>query len=166
MTEVYEIVSYGGGAALTALFDALAAISKGKPYQSILYIGALYAGLWAIYTGFGRNQGALLFKHLLWVWVLSSVLWTSTVRVRVQDPVSGEGHDIDNVPMLIGYFGSRINSVGTFLTQLIEDNLKGYDHNRKFGTSGLTFGSKVREKGKILNFTNCSLFNFLFDNLI
>jgi conjugal transfer mating pair stabilization protein TraG len=143
MTEVYEIVTYGGGAALTALFDALAAISKGKPYQSILYIGALYAGLWAIYTGFGKNQGALLFKHLLWVWVLSSVLWTSTVRVRVQDPVSGEGQDIDNVPMLIGYFGSRINSVGTFLTQLIEDNLKGYDHNRKFGTSGLTFGSKV-----------------------
>ena len=143
MTEIYEIVTYGGGAALTALFDALAAISKGKPYQSILYIGALYAGLWTIYTGFGKNQGALLFKHLLWVWVLSSVLWTATVRVRVQDPVSGEGQDVDNVPMLIGYFGSRINSVGTFLTQLIEDNLKGYDHNRKFGTSGLTFGSKV-----------------------
>ena len=60
MTEIYEIVTYGGGAALRALFDALAAISKGKPYQSILYIGALYAGLWAIYTGFGKNQGALL----------------------------------------------------------------------------------------------------------
>lgn len=158
MNEIYEIITHGGGPAMVKIFDAIAMTNKDETFKAILYIASLYAGLWVIFIAFSKSSGAILFKHLMWVWVVTSILWASTVRVKVTDPVNGMTHDVDNVPLLVGYFGSRINSIGYGVTKLIENNMTDLDSTRKYRNSGMAFGSKAVAQISNMKISNADLY--------
>ncbi|MFN5382870.1 MAG: conjugal transfer protein TraG N-terminal domain-containing protein [Alphaproteobacteria bacterium] len=140
----WEVYTLGGGAYLWDVFNAVAAITKGEKYLTIVALTATLGLTWALLkSAFGGSFTVNL------AWAMSFMLFYNVIllptgTVIVHDPInrSEPYQKIDNVPFALAVFASMSSQVGYNITTMMEAAFSQPD-DLAYHKNGLLFGSKL-----------------------
>ncbi len=151
MAGGYEIYGYGNVDALSGVFNAIAAISGGDDFKSIiaavLVIGFLFAFL--AYALKPQNHQGLMW--LVSVSLIYIILFVPKSSVQIVDKIGNQATVVvDNVPWGLAAQASVISSIGNTMTELFETAVQtippagvSLDEELNYGKHGLMFGAKL-----------------------
>ena len=140
----WEVYTLGGGTYLWEVFNAVAAITKGEKYLTIVALTATLGLTWALLkSSFGGSFTVNV------TWAISFMLFYNVVflpkgTVLIHDPLNrGEPYQtVDNVPWALAAFASMSSQVGRGITESMEAAFSQPD-DLSYHKNGLLFGSKL-----------------------
>ena len=152
----YHIYTFGNGAILKGLFDALATClnaEDGSLYVPLirisLMIGALWAALYALYGDFMRA----IMHWLLPTTIIMQLLFVPQATVVIHDPVSHYHQNVDRVPYGLAMIAGSISKIGYHLTEEVEKLFRLPD-DLKYQKTGMLFGSSLIQQARTFKITN------------
>ncbi|WP_295623189.1 conjugal transfer protein TraG N-terminal domain-containing protein [uncultured Lamprocystis sp.] len=116
---MWEIVSIGDAAYLTAVLNAVAMLSGSGDMRTLAGIGFLVGLLLILFQGIIQARPPQL-QHLLVAWVIYLGMFGPTVRLSVEDVYSGAVRVVDNVPLGPAAIGSAMSQIGFGVARLFE----------------------------------------------
>ncbi len=152
----YHIYTFGNGAILKGLFDALATClnaEDGSLYVPLirisLMIGAIWAALYALYGDFMRA----IMHWLLPTTLIMQLLFVPHATVVIHDPVSHYHQNVDRVPYGLAMIAGSISKIGYHLTEEVEKLFRLPD-DLKYQKTGMLFGSSLIQQARTFKITN------------
>lgn len=140
----WEVYTLGGGTYLWEVFNAIAALTTGKNYLSIIAITAMFGMTWAML----QASVSSTFKPNL-TWIISfmlfyNVMFAPKATVIIHDPLNRAAlYDrVDNVPFALAVFASFSSRIGKELTEKMEMSFSPPDY-LPYHEHGMLFGSKL-----------------------
>lgn len=149
----YEIYSYGNNIALSALFNAIAAITQSQTYLTMVYV--------VFVVGFLGAFGTMAVGRDIWAgprWLVTAiliylVLLVPTASVQIIDKTNNlPPQVIGNVPWGLASQASVVSDIGNILTGLFETAVQlipapgggtALEPGLTYQQSGLMFGAKL-----------------------
>lgn len=144
---MYTIYSYWDMAELQAVLNAVAMVSGGNDFASLLRIFALIGLFVAVTYGFVRARGedAAAYLVVIAIWYVGLFVPKVTVTIEDRAPATGAPVSVANVPLGLAFFASSTSRIGSWLTETYETYFSLPDDLR-FDRNGLLFGGRILEE--------------------
>lgn len=150
----YEIYTYGTGEILHGVFNAIAmCLKKESLYDSLVYVGLLSGGMWAVLYAIFRDIRQLFGAWIVPLVAFNTLLFKPTATVLIHDPVTNFHRPVSNVPYGLAVFASYTSRIGYGITEQIEKIFNMPD-NIRYQKTGHVFASSLMEKAKMFRITN------------
>lgn len=152
---MWEIITYGGGAFLVDIFNAIAAISNNGNYMAIIRIFLIASLFWILLQIAFGSKFDISIKWYICTILLLNALFLPRVNVLIIDRLNRNlpAAQVANVPYGLAVFASLTSRVGDELTRLLEINFALPD-DMQFQRSGMLMPAKLVEESRKFNFVN------------
>ena len=135
----YVITTYGGGELFFLVFNGIAALfneANGGILGPLIHLGLLVGSVYVTILMLFRNQLIEGIRWLLWVIVVTNLLFLPKTRIHIYDPLNNYHRDVDHVPLTLGLFASLTSQIGQNITERLEAvfSLPDYMPYHKTGT--------------------------------
>ena len=105
------ITTYGGGELFFLVFNGIAVLFN-QDHRGIIgplvHLGLLVGSVTVTVSMLFRNQLIEGIRWLLWVIIVTNLLFLPKTRIHIHDPLNHYHRDVDHVPLTIGLFASLI----------------------------------------------------------
>jgi conjugal transfer mating pair stabilization protein TraG len=149
-----EIVTSGGGEALSYILNAVAAITGGSSYISLIKISLAFGVIWVSFrAAFAFPIGDSL-KWFMGYLVLYNAMLLPKETVLITDKFDPAFHRVvDNVPVGITKIGSYTSQIGIGIAELFDQSFSLPD-DMQYSKNGFLFGTKLLEQASRLKIRN------------
>jgi conjugal transfer mating pair stabilization protein TraG len=152
-----EIITSGGGQTLYYIFNAIAAITGGDSFMSLIKVSLGFAVVWISF----KTAFALPFvDNLKWFMtylVLYNAMLLPKETVLITDTFDSTfAATVDNVPLGIAEIGSYTSQIGSGIAKLFDQNF-GLPNDLQYSNNGFLFGSKLLNDASKLKINNSEL---------
>ena len=141
----YEIFTIGGGETLQMIFNAVAAFTGDGSYADIIGITVLLGGIWitiSLAYGVAVQESA---KWLVMAYAIYGILFVPKITVQITDRLNPlQVRVVDNVPFVLGAFGSYLSLIGDTMTNSMEV-LFSLPNGVNYTENGFLFGVDLIE---------------------
>ena len=138
------LVTYGGGAILNNIFNAIAMLMNGKQggfIQPLMIITISIGTLWAVSKALFSSSGqAFLGQFIIPLIAIVGLLMVPTSSVRIEDVLTGNGYIVRHVPFLLAKFSALTSSIGYQITTRVETTMHVPD-DVAYNATGMIFGA-------------------------
>jgi conjugal transfer mating pair stabilization protein TraG len=149
-----EIVTSGGGEALYYILNAVAAITGGSSFMSLIKISLSFGTIWITYRAAFSFPFGDSIKWFLAYLVLYNALLLPKETVLITDNFDPAfARTVDNVPIGIAEIGSYTSQIGIGIAELFDQNF-GLPDDMQYSKNGFLFGSKLLKDTAKLKITN------------
>ena len=144
---MYIIYSYWDMAEIQAVLNAVAMVTGGNDFASLLRVFALIGLFIAVTYGFVRARGEDAAAYLIIISIWYVGLFVPKVIVTIEDraPATGAPVQVANVPLGLAFFASTTSQIGDWLTERFETYFS-MPADLRFDRNGIMFGSRVLEE--------------------
>lgn len=138
-----EVITYGNGAILVDLFNAIARIREGNFINGI-FIAMMLSGfvLSIIQNIVVFNPKAIAAWTISWS-VIFGFVYQPTRTVVISDRIVGGQVAIDHIPLGLAVFSSVVSQAGSNLAEIFEDQLQLPDEVSRYTRTGTLMSSKL-----------------------
>ena len=149
-----EIVTSGGGEALNYILNAVASITGGNSYMSLIKISLAFGVIWVSFrTAFAFPIGDSL-KWFMGYLVLYNAMLLPKETILITDKFDPAFHRVvDNVPVGIAEIGSYTSQIGIGIAELFDQSFSLPD-DMQYSKNGFLFGTKLLEQASRLKIRN------------
>lgn len=148
------VYTYGGGEILRMIFNAIASITKGGLFNSLMVIFASFGAFWVVVTTFFSGKiEAIILQFFFPALLVSSLLMLPKTTVHIEDAFVKIPYKVDNVPWLLGFPVQLISSLGYKITDAIETSMH-LPNDIQYNKTGMIFGSETALDMKKFRITN------------
>jgi conjugal transfer mating pair stabilization protein TraG len=119
----YVITTYGGGELFFLVFNGIAALfnqENGGIIGPLVHLGLLVGSAYVVVLMLFQNQLIEGVRWLLWVIVVTNLLFLPKTRIHIYDPLNNTHRDVDHVPLALGAFASLTSQIGQNITENLE----------------------------------------------
>ncbi len=141
---MWEVFTYGGGEFLVEIFNAVAALTNGANYLSLIKI-SLYIGLiWVLLIASFEMKYAYGAKWFIAFILIYNSLFLPKTTIHITDRLnpSVQAATISNVPFGLAFFASISSQIGDSITRIMEQNFSLPD-DLKYQQHGMLFGVEL-----------------------
>ncbi|TXH92288.1 conjugal transfer protein TraG N-terminal domain-containing protein [Thauera aminoaromatica] len=156
---MYTIYSYWDMAEIQAVLNAVAMVSGGDDFGSLLRVFGLIGLFVAVTYGFVRARGedAAAYLVVIAIWYVGLFVPKVTVTIEDRAPATGAPVEVANVPLGLAFFASTTSHIGAWLTETYETNFTLPDDELRFDRNGIIFGSRILEEMRRSTITDPTL---------
>lgn len=155
MSGALEIYTYGGGEALTQLFNGIAAAVGDDNYTTLIRVAALTGMAYVLITVAFQPSFSKVGKWFVSFMVIYNAILLPKVDLVIVDKLnpSSNGTVIANVPWGLGYFAHMTSSIGDGITELAERNFS-LPEDLKYHKHGTVMASSLVARTSEFQITN------------
>ena len=155
---MYTIYSYWDMAEIKAVLDAVAMLSGGDDFASLLRVFTLIGLFVAVTYGFVRARGedAAVYLIVIAIWYVGLFVPKVTVTIEDRAPATGAPVAVSNVPLGLAFFASTTSHIGAWLTERYE-TFFSLPTDLRFDQNGILFGGRILEEMRRSTITDPTL---------
>jgi conjugal transfer mating pair stabilization protein TraG len=152
-----EVITQGGGEALYYIFNAIAMITGGSSYVSLIRITLSFGVIWASFrTAFNFPFGDTM-KWFMGYLVLYNAMLVPKQTVLITDKFDPSySAVVDNVPIAVALIGGYTSQIGNGITELF-DQAFALPDDLQYSTNGFLFGTKIIKQASMIRINNSEL---------
>ena len=155
---MYTIYSYWDMAEIQAVLNAVAMVSGGGDFGSLLRVFGLIGLFVAVTYGFVRARGedAAAYLVVILIWYVGLFVPKVTVTIEDRAPATGAPVQVANVPLGLAFFASTSSHIGAWLTETYETHF-ALPADLRFDQNGVLFGGRILEEMRRSTITDPTL---------